>query len=97
MPEENHVIREFSELMLVMSKAVEDGNITVGEARAIRSEWERLKSVTECFVAGCEAGDFQTLRKVMAQNLRAVAALSAAHSSRGGTRSASGAAAPAPA
>ena len=97
LPEENHVIREFGELMLLMSKAVEDGNITVGEARAIRSEWERLKSVTEGFVAGCEAGDFQTLRKVVAQNLRPVAALSAVHSSRSKIPTASRAAAPAPA
>lgn len=46
------------------------------KARAIRLEWERLKSVTEGFVAECEAGDFQTLRKVVAQTLRPVAALS---------------------
>ena len=62
LPAENRVIHEFADLIGLITQAVKDGKITSVEARGIRAEWERLKSVTEGFVSECEEGDFQSLR-----------------------------------
>jgi hypothetical protein len=51
----NTIIREFSEMIQEATTAVEnDGVIDPAEARRIRAEWEKLKSVAESFVCGCE-------------------------------------------
>jgi hypothetical protein len=48
---------------LAIALATADDQITATEAEEIRQRWEELKSVTEGFVAACEAGDFRALRE----------------------------------
>jgi len=61
-PATNEIIQEFADLLAVVAKAVADDQITAAEAADIRGRWEKLKSVTECFVACCEQGNFSALR-----------------------------------
>jgi len=57
-PATNKVVQEFADLLSVVASATGDNHISKQEARAIRSRWEELKSATEGFVQGCEAGNF---------------------------------------
>lgn len=51
------IVREFSELLDVLTESIEnDGQIDGGEAENIRKEWDQLKSSAESFVRGCENG-----------------------------------------
>jgi hypothetical protein len=53
------MIKEFSDLLSEVSRAVEDGSgIDAAEAARIRREWEQLKRKAEGFVMGCESGAF---------------------------------------
>ena len=53
------MIKEFSDLLSEVSRAVEDGSgIDPAEAARIRREWEQLKGKAEGFVMGCENGVF---------------------------------------
>src|ERR1041385_56782 len=61
-PATNEIVQEFADLLAVIATAASDNQITQKEARAIRDRWEELKSVTECFVACCEEGNFSTLK-----------------------------------
>jgi DNA-binding Lrp family transcriptional regulator len=49
-------LREFSEVIREISKAMEDERITKEEAAGIRREWDELKAVLERFVLACEFG-----------------------------------------
>jgi len=54
------MIKEFSDLLSEVSRAVEDGSgIDAAEAARIRREWEQLKRKAEGFVMGCESGAFK--------------------------------------
>ena len=70
-PATNQIVQEFADLLHVIAKAAHDSEVTQAEAKQIRARWEELKSVTECFVAGCEKGDFDHIRDNAAR--RAVA------------------------
>lgn len=61
-PATNQIVQEFADLLHVIATATTDEHISPPEARQIRARWEGLKSVTECFVAGCEEGDFDKVR-----------------------------------
>ena len=61
-PATNQIVQEFADLLHVIAGATVDEHISPEEARQIRARWEELKSVTECFVASCEEGDFARLR-----------------------------------
>ncbi len=53
------ILSEFSELLEVVSKSIEDDQkIDSHEAGKIREVWETLKSVTESFVVACESGKY---------------------------------------
>ena len=53
------MMREFSELLEVVGKSVEnDHSIDQDEACEIRGKWEDLKSCVERFVVGCEEGHY---------------------------------------
>ena len=53
------MMREFSELLEVVSKSVEsDHSIDGDEAEEIRVKWEDLKACVERFVVGCEDGHY---------------------------------------
>jgi hypothetical protein len=53
------MMREFSELLEVVSKSVEnDLSIDSSEAEQIRQKWEDLKACAERFVVGCEEGHY---------------------------------------
>ena len=57
-----NILREFSGMLEAMSESIEnDGHIDEGEAKAIRKEWEELKSLTESFVNACEHGVYDKL------------------------------------
>ena len=58
MPATNHIVREFADLLSVISQASADNSISKPEADSIRARWEALKSVTESFVSHCERGNF---------------------------------------
>ncbi|HOW68691.1 MAG TPA: hypothetical protein P5186_01210 [Candidatus Paceibacterota bacterium] len=60
-PATNQIVQEFADLLLVISNAATDNQISHKEAETIRDRWERLKSVTEEFVHNCEHGTFGTL------------------------------------
>jgi hypothetical protein len=62
MPATNEIVQEFADLLAVIATAASDNQITRPEAKNIRGRWEELKSVTETFVACCEAGNFTPLR-----------------------------------
>lgn len=54
------ILSEFSELLVVVSKSIEDDQaIDTDEAKKIREVWENLKSVTESFVNACEEGSYE--------------------------------------
>lgn len=61
-PATNEIVQEFADLLAVIATAAADNQITPPEAKKIRARWEELKSVTECFVACCEEGNFSALR-----------------------------------
>lgn len=61
-PATNQIVQEFADLLAVVATTAADNKITPAEARQIRARWEDLKSVTEGFVAGCESGNFDSLR-----------------------------------
>jgi hypothetical protein len=61
-PATNEIVQEFADLLAVVAAAAADNQITHKEADLIRSRWEELKSVTEEFVACCEAGNFSALK-----------------------------------
>jgi hypothetical protein len=51
------IVREFSELLDVLTDSIEnDGVIDLDEAASIRYVWEKLKSSGESFVSSCEKG-----------------------------------------
>ncbi|MBN2686318.1 MAG: hypothetical protein JXR40_13640 [Pontiellaceae bacterium] len=53
------IVREFSELLDVLTESIEnDGVIDLKEAEQIRVEWEKLKSSAESFVSSCEKGTY---------------------------------------
>ncbi len=57
-PATNQVVQEFAMMLSVVARAALDNSINAAEAEQIRSRWEKLKSVTEGFVRGCEQGNF---------------------------------------
>ncbi len=66
MPATNRIVQEFADLLAVTATAAADNQVTPAEARQIRARWEGLKSVTEGFVACCEQGNFNAVRKAPA-------------------------------
>jgi hypothetical protein len=62
-PAMNSVVQEFADLLAVMATSAQDNQITDAEAQSIRARWEKLKTVTEEFVRGCEAGDFRPIKR----------------------------------
>jgi hypothetical protein len=62
-PATNQIVQEFADLLAVVATTAADNQVTLTEARQIRARWEDLKSVTEGFVASCENGNFDSLRK----------------------------------
>lgn len=62
-PATNEIVQEFADLLAVIATAAADNQITPKEAAAIRERWEELKTVTECFVACCEEGNFSALKE----------------------------------
>lgn len=61
-PATNEIVQEFADLLSVIALAAADNQVTPAEAVAIRARWEKLKSVTEGFVACCENGNFTPLQ-----------------------------------
>ena len=61
-PATNQIVQEFADLLHVIAEATANEEVSKAEAKQIRARWEELKSVTECFVAACEAGDFGEVR-----------------------------------
>jgi len=62
-PATNEIVQEFADLLAVVAAAAADNQITTEESRQIRARWEKLKSVTEEFVACCEEGNFRPLKE----------------------------------
>jgi len=62
-PATNEIVQEFADLLAVVAAAAADNQITKTEAHQIRARWEKLKSVTEGFVACCEEGNFLPLKQ----------------------------------
>lgn len=51
------LVREFSELLMTVTKSVQDdGQIHGREAESIRRKWDALKTTAESFVVACETG-----------------------------------------
>lgn len=68
-PATNQIVQEFADLLHVIADATANEQVSQAEARQIRARWEELKSVTECFVAGCEEGDFAKVRNHAAKHV----------------------------
>lgn len=62
-PATNEIVQEFADLLSVIAFAAADNHISDREAHSIRARWEELKTVTESFVACCEAGSFAPLKE----------------------------------
>lgn len=58
-PATNEIVRDFAELLSVITAACADQQVSAAEAKAIRARWEDLKSVTEGFVQAAEKGTFR--------------------------------------
>jgi len=84
-PATNEIVQEFADLLAVVADAAHDNQITQKESQQIRERWEKLKSVTETFVACCEEGNFRTLKEKHAGGAR-----SGVHKPAPGGRSALG-------
>lgn len=67
-PATNQILQEFADLLHVIAIAAADNQVTPAETKQIRARWEELKSVTEGFVEGCEAGDFGPMKKMAAKH-----------------------------
>src|SRR5438477_748778 len=62
--ETRSMVREFSELLEVVTESVEpDSNIDPNEADLIRQKWEDLKACVERFVISCEKGHYHLKQK----------------------------------
>lgn len=61
-PATNEIVQEFADLLAVVAAAAADNQITQQESELIRARWEKLKAVTEGFVACCEEGNFRPLK-----------------------------------
>jgi hypothetical protein len=61
-PATNEIVQEFADLLAVVATAAADNQITQKESELIRARWEKLKTVTESFVACCEEGNFRPLK-----------------------------------
>lgn len=75
-PATNQIVQEFADLLHAITVATADNKIELDEAKKIRARWEELKTVTEGFVRGCEAGNFgaikdHAVRQTTGQPLRA--------------------------
>ena len=64
LPATQEIIGHFSDLLAQISVAANDHSVSPEEADEIRQCWDKLKSYAEAFVRSCEAGDFQTMRRV---------------------------------
>jgi hypothetical protein len=64
LPVTQEIVAQFSEMLTDISKAAIDHSISPPEAAEIRESWDKLKSYTEGFVACCEQGDFDRMRKI---------------------------------
>lgn len=62
-PSTNAIVQQFADMLGIIATAAADQNITAEEAKGIRAQWERLKSVTEGFVHEAEDGNFLELRE----------------------------------
>ena len=60
-PASSRVFHQFAAMLSVVATSVEDNHVTKAEAKAIRAEWEELKSLVEGFVASCEQGKLNPL------------------------------------
>ncbi len=58
-PATNEIVRDFAELLGVITAASADQQVSATEAKTIRARWEALKSVTEGFVQAAEKGAFR--------------------------------------
>jgi hypothetical protein len=58
-PATNEIVRDFAELLGVITAACADQQVSPAEAKTIRARWEELKSVTEGFVQAAEKGTFR--------------------------------------
>jgi hypothetical protein len=57
---ENRQLLQLARMTEVILRAASGKCITLPESRAIRGQWEDMKSDTEEFVRACERGDFQS-------------------------------------
>src|SRR3954465_16012008 len=63
--ETRSMVRDFSELLEVVTESVEgDSNIGPNEADTIREKWEDLKACVERFVISCEKGHYHLKAKL---------------------------------
>lgn len=53
------MIKEFSDLLDEISRAIRDGKVNPVESERIRREWEQLKGKAETFVIRCEQGSLR--------------------------------------
>ncbi len=60
-PASSRVFQQFAGMLAVVANSVEDNYVSKAEAKAIRAEWEELKSLVEGFVASCEQGKLNPL------------------------------------
>lgn len=65
LPATQEIIGHFSDLLAQISDAANDHSVSPAEADEIRQCWDKLKSYAEAFVRSCEAGHFQTMRRVL--------------------------------
>ena len=64
LPATQEIIGQFSGLLTQISLAAHDHSVSPSEADEIRQCWDKLKSYAEAFVLACEAGDFETMRRI---------------------------------
>lgn len=61
LPVTRAILREFSDLLDVITRSTsDDGCVDEEEARRIRREWENLKRIAEEFARACERREFAT-------------------------------------
>ncbi|GDY22500.1 hypothetical protein LBMAG56_38470 [Verrucomicrobiota bacterium] len=55
----DEVIKQFADMLCLVSTTVVDRQITAEEAVELRGKWQHIQSVTETYIRKCEAGVFR--------------------------------------
>lgn len=57
-PATGPLIKEYAQMLSLVSAVIMDGQVTKEEAEELRQKWQRIQGVTEGYIQACEEGRF---------------------------------------